>query len=47
MKRKIVKIGDSLVVRLPHEYLTVLGWTEGTEVEVLFGEGEILIKRRR
>lgn len=35
MKRKIIKVGNSLGVTLPPEQLQVLGWRDGTHVEVV------------
>ena len=34
MKRKIIKVGNSLALTLPPELLQELGWRDGTHVDV-------------
>ncbi len=34
MKRKIIKVGNSLAMTLPPELLQELGWRDGTHVDV-------------
>jgi putative addiction module antidote len=47
MIRKIFKTGNSFVISLPRESLQLLGWQEGSEVNVIVDqdENQITIKK--
>ena len=47
MVRKIFKTGNSFVISLPRESLQLLGWQEGSEVNVIVDqdENQITIKK--
>lgn len=44
-KKKLVRWGNSLSLRIPIEYLKSLGLKEGEEVEMEIKKGEIRIKK--